>query len=63
MGEEEAMRRRSFTSTLYRAARASNNLLAASRGPVAYGKRVVRRKTYSKSMGTTGRFLRMFGMK
>jgi hypothetical protein len=56
------MSRRSLTSQLYRAARASNNLRAASRGPVAYGKRVARRKTYSKSMGATGRFLKMFGL-
>jgi hypothetical protein len=54
---------RSLTSTLYRAARASNNLRAASRGPVAYGKRIVRRKSYSKSMGATGRILRIFGLK
>ncbi len=56
-------RRRSLTRTLYRAARLSNNARAASRGPGAYAKRVVRRKTYSKSMGATGRFLRMFGLK
>ena len=56
-------RKRSITSQLYRAARASNNLRAASRGPLAYSKRVVRRKSYSKSMGATGRFLRMFGLK
>ncbi len=56
-------RRRSLTSDLYRAARLSNNVRAASRGPVAYGKRVVRRKTYSKSMGATGRLLRIFGLK
>ena len=56
-------RKRSLTSTLYRAARLSNNVRAASRGPGAYAKRVVRQKTYSKSMGATGRFLRMFGMK
>ena len=56
-------RRRSFTSQLYRAARPSNNARAASRGPGAYAKRVVRRKAYSKSMGATGRFLRMFGLK
>ena len=54
---------RSLTSTLYRAARASNNLRAASRGPVAYGKRIVRRKSYSKSMGATGRIMRIFGLK
>lgn len=56
-------RRRSFTSSLYRAARASANMRAASRGPGAYARRVVRRKTYSKSMGATGRFLRWFGLK
>ena len=53
---------RSLTSTLYRAARASNNLRAASRGPVAYGKRIVRRKSYSRSMGATGRIMKMFGL-
>ncbi len=57
------MPRRSLTGALYRAARASNNLRAASRGPGAYARRVVRRRTYSKSMGATGRFLRMFGLK
>lgn len=57
------MGRRSFTSQLYRAARASNNLRAASKGPGAYAKRVVRRKTYAKSMGLTGKLLRIFGMK
>ena len=54
---------RSITSQLYRAARASNNLRAASRGPLAYSKRVVRRKSYSKSMGATGRIMRIFGLK
>jgi hypothetical protein len=56
-------RRRSLTSQLYRAARVSNNLRAASRGPAAYGKRVVQRKVYGKSMGATGRLLRLFGLK
>jgi hypothetical protein len=56
-------RRRSFTSTLYRAARVSNNLRAASLGPAAYGARVVRRKVYGKSMGTTGKLLKLFGLK
>ena len=55
-------RRRSLTSELYRAARLSNNLRAARRGPVAYGQRVVRRKAYGKSMGATRRLLRMFGL-
>ncbi|MHB1783581.1 MAG: hypothetical protein ACYCTE_13025 [Acidimicrobiales bacterium] len=56
-------RSRSLTSQLYRAARLSNNVRAASRGPAAYGKRVVRRKVYGKSMGLTGSILRMFKMK
>lgn len=56
-------RRRSITSQLYRAARASNNLRAASRGPVALGKRQVRRKVYGKSMGATGKLLKLLGMK
>jgi hypothetical protein len=55
-------RRRSLTSNLYRVARLSNNMRAASRGPGAYAKRVVRRKTYSESTRPTGRFLRMFGL-
>jgi hypothetical protein len=53
-------RKRSLTSNLYRAARLSRT---ASRGPGAYAKRVVRRKTYGKSMGATGRLLRIFGLK
>lgn len=56
-------RRRSLTSTLYRAARTSNNLRAMSRGPAAYGRRVVRRKAYGKTMGATGRLLKLFGLK
>ena len=51
-------RRKSFTSTLYSLARASNNLRAASHGPAAYGARVVRRKVYGKSMGATGKLLK-----
>lgn len=56
-------RRRSLTGQLYSLARTSNNLRAASRGPSAYAKRVVRRKVYGKSMGTTGKLLKMFGLK
>lgn len=55
-------RKRSFTSQLYRAARASNNLRAASRGPSAYAKRVVRRKVYGKQMGLTRSILKAFGL-
>jgi hypothetical protein len=56
-------RRRSLTSTLYRAARLSNNVRAASRGPAAFAQRQVRRKVYGKSMGATGKLLRLFGLK
>ena len=55
-------RRRSLTSSLYRAARVSNNLRAASRGPGAYAKRVVRRKIYGKEMGVTRSILKAFGL-
>ena len=61
---EAAMpRRRSPTSQLYRAARMSNNARAARKGPVALAERLARRKTYSKTMGATGRLLRLFGLK
>jgi len=56
-------RKRSLTSQLYRAARASNNVRAATRGPGAYATRVVRRKVYAKSMGGTAKLLRSFGIK
>jgi len=41
----------------------ANNLRAASRGPVAYGTRVVRRKVYGKSVGATAKLLKIFGLK
>jgi hypothetical protein len=56
-------RRRSLTSQPYRAARLSNNVRAASRGPAALARRQVRRKVYGKSMGATGKLLRLFGLK
>ncbi len=55
-------RRASLTSQLYRAARMSNNLKAASEGPSAYAKRVARRKVYSKQMAMTRRLLKGFGL-
>lgn len=57
------MPRHRSTSSLYRAARASNNLRAAGRGPGSYARRVVRQKAYGRSMGATGRFLRWLGLK
>ncbi len=55
-------RKRSITSQLYRAARASNNLRAASRGPVALAKRQVRRKAYRASGSFTRSILKALGM-
>jgi hypothetical protein len=40
----------------------ANNLSAASRGPGAYAKRVVRRRACGKSMGATGKLFRIFGL-
>jgi hypothetical protein len=51
-------RRKSLRSQIYRAARDLGNIQAAEKGPGAYGKRIVRRKVYSKSNALTGRFLR-----
>lgn len=51
-------RRRSVRSQLYRAARDLGNVEAASKGPGAYGRRVVRRKVYAKTNGMLGRALR-----
>ena len=56
-------RRKSLTSELYEAARLSNNIRAADKGPTAYAKRLVRRKAYGKSMSATGRLLKLFGLK
>jgi len=55
-------RRRSLTSQLYRAARFSNTLRAASRGPGALAKREVRRRVYAKSGGFTRSLLKTFGL-
>lgn len=55
-------RKRSLTTQLYRAARFSNNLRAASRGPGAYAKRIARRRTYSKQMGLTRSILKALGL-
>lgn len=55
-------RRSSLTSQLYKAARTSNNLRAASRGPGAYAKRAVRRKVYGKEMSFTRSLLKAIGL-
>ena len=50
----------SLRSQLYRSARILGDLEAASRGPSAYGKRVVRRAAYRKSGSLTRQLLRAF---
>jgi len=55
-------RKKSLTSQLYSLARTSNNLRAASKGPGAYAKRVVRRKVYGKQMSFTRSILKGFGL-
>jgi hypothetical protein len=51
-------RRKSLRSQLYRAARDLGNVQAASKGPGAYGKRIVRRKVYRSTNGALGRILK-----
>jgi hypothetical protein len=53
-------RRKSLRSQLYRAARDMGNVEAASKGPGAYGRRVVRRKVYARTNGFVGKVLRGF---
>lgn len=61
--KEEAMpRRRSMRSQLYRAARDLGDIEAASRGPGALGRRVVRRRVYRTTNRWTRRLLRGFGL-
>jgi len=55
-------RRRSTRSQLYRGARLLGDLTAISKGPGAYGKRVVRRTAYRKSSSLTRSILRIFGL-
>jgi hypothetical protein len=53
-------RRSSIRSQLYRAARDLGNVQAATKGPGAYAKRVVRRKVYAKSNALTRDLMRGF---
>jgi hypothetical protein len=55
-------RKKSLTSQLYRLARMSNNISAASKGPGAYAKRVVRRKVYGQQMALTRKLLKALGL-
>ena len=52
------MVKKSLRSQLYRAARDLGDVEAASKGPTAYGKRVVRKKAYAKTNGALGKALR-----
>jgi hypothetical protein len=40
----------------------SNNISAASKGPGAYAKRVVRRKVYGQQMALTRKLLKALGL-
>jgi len=55
-------RRRTVTGQLYRLARASDTMRAASQGPAAYAKRQVRRRVYRKSGSLTRALLKAFGL-
>lgn len=57
-----AYRRKSLRSQLYRGARDLGNIEAASKGPVPYSKRVVRRKVYRSTNRVTAGFLRRMGL-
>ena len=52
----------SLRSQLYHAARIMGDIDALSKGPGAFGRRYVRRKVYSRSMGTTTSILRALNM-
>jgi hypothetical protein len=56
------VRRTTLTSQLYRVARLSNNLHAASGGPAAYARRAARRKVYARQMAMTRGLLRSLGL-
>jgi hypothetical protein len=55
-------RRKPLRSQIYRDARDLGNIQAASKGPTAYGKRVVRRKVYRTTNGVNQRVLRELGL-
>jgi len=51
-----------LTRTLYRLARASNDVRAASRGPIPLAQRVVRKKVYRTVNRPVGKLLRRAGL-
>ena len=55
-------RERSLRSQLYRDARIMGNVQAAAKGPGAYAKRYVRRKSYAKTNAATRAILRSLGL-
>ncbi|HUY43429.1 MAG TPA: hypothetical protein VMU98_06670 [Acidimicrobiales bacterium] len=56
------MSRRNLRSELYADARLLGNLQAASRGPVAFGKRYARRKVYARTNSFTHSILRSISL-
>jgi hypothetical protein len=59
---EIVARSRILRSQLYREARILGNAQAASKGPLAYGRRYARRKVYTKSNSLTRTLLRSLGL-
>ena len=55
-------RERSLRSQLYCDARIMGNVQAAAKGPGAYTKRYVRRRTFAKTNAATRAILRSFGL-
>jgi hypothetical protein len=53
---------RSLRSQLYRSARILGDVQAASKGPGAYGKRLLRKRAYRRTNGALSRFLRSLGL-
>jgi hypothetical protein len=61
-GTKKMARKSSLTNSLYRAARASATLRAASKGPAALGKRQVRRAVYRREGSLTRKIFKNFGL-
>jgi hypothetical protein len=55
-------RKPSITNSLYKAARFSADIRAARKGPVALGKRLVRKQVYRTEGTYTRRLLRKIGL-
>jgi hypothetical protein len=57
-----ARRKSLLRSQLYRAARDLGDLQAASKGPTAYGRRLVRKQTFRKTNSLLSQVLRSIGL-